>query len=104
LDTSTEIFFEVNSIADFKSGRKLFADNKELIAKGHTYATIKALGVLEAGTEKGKTSVMFLLEDPRGDFTIAQIPYSVFKVLFTLAQNANLSFTKDDKLKTSELN
>lgn len=58
----TNLSIEVNSLADVHTGKKVFASFREEIEKqgGIDKGILEGVGILEGGTDKGKTSIMLL--------------------------------------------
>ena len=62
MDGMTPMRVEVNTKADQAMGKKLFEANADEIEKqgGMPCGTVEAVGIIEQGTTKGKTSVAIL--------------------------------------------
>jgi hypothetical protein len=76
----------INSIEDSEAGKRIIEDVKE-------EADI-TVGILERGTESGKTTLMFCLKYPDGKISLAQMTGRNFEALHQIYLGAKERFEK----------
>lgn len=87
-----EMYVEVNTLLDFAKGKKLFEAVPNITKNPRRNGVVEAMGILEGGTESGRTAVTFLLKDDQGEFVIADMTLSVLEAITTMARNADHNF------------
>jgi hypothetical protein len=81
----------INSIEDSEAGKRIIEDVKEEDVKETTDITV---GILERGTESGKTTLMFCLKYPDGKISLAQMTGRNFEALHQIYLGAKERFEK----------